>query len=538
MLRLQSQQALKPLRDPLRGPLRNALHIRHVHVEQAPFSGPPSYATIARRSSSHPKAKEARERSELIDIHETGGASPNDSNILITDIDDRTLRSEVAELIGIPYLKKTTKVEATNKVDVIHGFIYSNKLRTPVFPMYFQAAQVLGTKRGPVPVTIAGYTHLVHVNDDTEWFQYNDAEFAHLQKLKAGTKAYYEEIRRLAREGQFVFLQRLRFVTAHRQNLEVNEKAMKKAHLKRLRMDLEKWRAAGSPPDAMPPQLRLKELLNHCKNQRILTNISGLYKLQQTGKLDLGGDPGQRMKGDQAGAKIPPLPVKKVIRRPPKRRKVGVYMNDTVVVDPKQGANVLIWHRLLPIGKSYLFTPLPIQDLSTGRLASAPKAIMNDDPQAIPFANFGDQAQMLLEMQPTAMEEIHGVGGLPQVLAVLVLAGILAVSEARSRNSDSCARHSIGGGASLIRHFMNKPDLETQKESPADKRIYIVQGTMKTLSTGYSLHRANTGVIIEPTINPMYEEQGAKRADSAQLTMLYLGIDENPTRASGINNDK
>lgn len=69
----------------------------------------------------------------FIDIHEIGGASPNDFNVLITDIDDRTLRSEAAELIGILYLKKTTKVEANNKVDVSHGFIYGDKLRT-LFP--------------------------------------------------------------------------------------------------------------------------------------------------------------------------------------------------------------------------------------------------------------------------------------------------------------------------------------------------------------------------------------------------------------------
>lgn len=142
MLRLPGQQALKPLRDPLRRPFRNALHIRHVHDEKAPFSGPPSYATIAQRFSSHPhpltffkekKAKEAKERGEFIDIHDIGGVSPNDYDVFITDIDDRKLRSEVAEVIGIPYLKKTTKVEANSKVDVGHAFVYGHKRHT-LFP--------------------------------------------------------------------------------------------------------------------------------------------------------------------------------------------------------------------------------------------------------------------------------------------------------------------------------------------------------------------------------------------------------------------
>ena len=133
-----SGQALKALHSPL----RNALHIRHIHVDRAPFSGPPSYATIARRFTSHPnplifftekKAKEAKERGEFIDIHDIGGVSPKDFDVLITDMDNQKLRSEVAELIGIPYLEKTTKNEANNKVDLGHGIVYGNKFRT-IFP--------------------------------------------------------------------------------------------------------------------------------------------------------------------------------------------------------------------------------------------------------------------------------------------------------------------------------------------------------------------------------------------------------------------
>jgi hypothetical protein len=155
---LRSQQALKalcsplrnllrnplrgPLRDPLRNPLRNLLHTRHIHTELAPFSGPPSYATIARRFSSYPnpmtfftekKAKEAIDRGEFIDIHDVGGVEPEDFDVLISDMNHNNLRSDVAELIGMPYLGKATTDEANKVVDVGHGIVYGRKLR-PILP--------------------------------------------------------------------------------------------------------------------------------------------------------------------------------------------------------------------------------------------------------------------------------------------------------------------------------------------------------------------------------------------------------------------
>jgi len=157
MLRLPNQRVLKalcsPLRNPphnlhgssLRDPLRNLLrnpHTRYVHNEHAPFSGYPSYATIARRFSSQPnplnyfasnKAKEAKERGEFIDIHDIGGVDPKDYDVLITDVDDNILRTEVSELVGIPYLKEATKDEANDKVRIGHCIIYGMKQRT-IFP--------------------------------------------------------------------------------------------------------------------------------------------------------------------------------------------------------------------------------------------------------------------------------------------------------------------------------------------------------------------------------------------------------------------
>jgi hypothetical protein len=151
MLRLPSQQALKalcsslrnplrnPPRSPFRDPLRNPPHACYVHTERAPFLGPPSYRTITQRfSSSNPNpisffarkdAKEAIERGEFVDIHDIGGVDPKDYDVLITDVDNDTLHSEISNLVGIQYLKEATKDEADMVVEDIHGFVYGRKYR-------------------------------------------------------------------------------------------------------------------------------------------------------------------------------------------------------------------------------------------------------------------------------------------------------------------------------------------------------------------------------------------------------------------------
>ncbi len=107
-----------------------------------PFSGPPTYDTIARRFSSHPnplaffahkRQQEARDRGEFIDIHDVGGVDPEDFDVLITDVNDEKLRSEIAEAVGIQYLAKATEADANKVLEIGQGVIYGKKLRT-IFP--------------------------------------------------------------------------------------------------------------------------------------------------------------------------------------------------------------------------------------------------------------------------------------------------------------------------------------------------------------------------------------------------------------------
>ena len=69
------------------------------------------------------------ERGEFVDIHDIGGTDPKDYDVLLTDMDNHLLHSEISELVGIPYLKKTTKEEADNVVGEIRGFVYGRKFR-------------------------------------------------------------------------------------------------------------------------------------------------------------------------------------------------------------------------------------------------------------------------------------------------------------------------------------------------------------------------------------------------------------------------
>ena len=136
-----SRQIFKALRSPLHYPLRYPLRLsaRDVHSMQTPYTGPPTYDTLAQRFSSSPsplaffinkRQQEARDRGEFIDIHDVGGVDPKDYDVLITDIDSKKLRSEIAEVIGIPYLAKASEADANKVVEIGHGIVYGPKFRS------------------------------------------------------------------------------------------------------------------------------------------------------------------------------------------------------------------------------------------------------------------------------------------------------------------------------------------------------------------------------------------------------------------------
>ena len=148
MTRLPNQRALKtpirylfrnPFRNPLPNPPVGRMQARYLHDALAPFSGLPSYATLARRfSSSNPspvsffaqkKAKENIERGIFVDIHDIGGPDPNDYGVLLTDVDYNKLSSEISQLVGIPYLKEAAREEANKEAEKVHGFAYGKKSR-------------------------------------------------------------------------------------------------------------------------------------------------------------------------------------------------------------------------------------------------------------------------------------------------------------------------------------------------------------------------------------------------------------------------
>lgn len=50
-----------------------------------------------------------------------------------TDVTDEILRTEIAELVGIPYLSRATQDESNKKVDIGSGFLYGDTY-CPIFP--------------------------------------------------------------------------------------------------------------------------------------------------------------------------------------------------------------------------------------------------------------------------------------------------------------------------------------------------------------------------------------------------------------------
>jgi len=136
MFRLLSKQLVNTARRH-GSPLYRGATLRGVHDLQPPYSGPPSYETIARRFSSpiNPQTyfnrkyeKEAIGRGEFVDLRDFTGPDPRDYDCLIPDIDRDKLQHEISEVVGIPYHSPACKVEAGKVVKIGDGIIYGKSI--------------------------------------------------------------------------------------------------------------------------------------------------------------------------------------------------------------------------------------------------------------------------------------------------------------------------------------------------------------------------------------------------------------------------
>jgi hypothetical protein len=66
-------------------------------------------------------------------VHDIGSSDSGNFDVLITDVTDTILRTEIAELVSIIYLVKATKEEANKQLDISSGFLYGNNFR-PILP--------------------------------------------------------------------------------------------------------------------------------------------------------------------------------------------------------------------------------------------------------------------------------------------------------------------------------------------------------------------------------------------------------------------
>jgi len=141
MFRLLSRQAVKAVPRP--GPRLSAGTSRRIHSVQLPYTGSPSYETIARRFSSpqvDPQAyftlkqqQKGKDRGEFVDIHDVDpeySPGPNEYDVLFSDVTHAKLQSTIAEQLGIPYLSEAA--DAKEVIQVSTGYIYGLHKRTIV----------------------------------------------------------------------------------------------------------------------------------------------------------------------------------------------------------------------------------------------------------------------------------------------------------------------------------------------------------------------------------------------------------------------
>jgi hypothetical protein len=146
MSTLTSRQTFKALCSHLRHPLLRPPRPSPYHVGslQVPFSESPSYDGLARRFSSYPNPvnlsalsswQKAADSCGYVDIHDICDVSDlelNNYDVLVTDINKKTLRTEASKVFGIDYLAKATEDDAKREVDVITGYLYGEGRRAMV----------------------------------------------------------------------------------------------------------------------------------------------------------------------------------------------------------------------------------------------------------------------------------------------------------------------------------------------------------------------------------------------------------------------
>jgi hypothetical protein len=159
--------------------------VHQIHTKRAPYSGPPSYATITRRLSDQPNPITFfnTKKQTQFDIHDVDA---RDIDVLLTDVTDRILRSEITDIVGIPYLEKASKDQTDKVVETCEGFIYGrhrtilpcvvcleDQARWVFFVVDSSApatylseptAEAFGIEYSPAAVTIAGYRHQAYVS--------------------------------------------------------------------------------------------------------------------------------------------------------------------------------------------------------------------------------------------------------------------------------------------------------------------------------------------------------------------------------------
>ena len=99
--------------------------------------------------------------------------NPKEFDVLITDVTAYTLRYDVAETIGIPYLQEGTMDEANTKIDTGQAILHGDNKHRIIFPCVVgfedKAHWVFFVVDTDAPLTylsaqVSGYTHRARIS--------------------------------------------------------------------------------------------------------------------------------------------------------------------------------------------------------------------------------------------------------------------------------------------------------------------------------------------------------------------------------------